>query len=223
MGIYQTVCHKVEDIFVKVLTKKQDSAIITERVSQYRSQKEKAHQEKKENKKKKQDEQKLIQLQKREEQEKQRRELKEIERKETEALISKVMENGGWGYSQYEYNEIKNNKQFFQSLALRVFEVNETAQAFIFCEYDKSSKKEIKGYLIATNKRVLFLTKDLNHMDKFRYQTIINVNWFKDGIIERGLRIQYGKRKLEFDEIFDQDQLQKVSKTILNNSTTKAV
>lgn len=223
MGIYRTVCHKVEDIFVKVLTKKQDSAVITEKVSQYRSQKEKAIQEKKEKRKKKQDEQKHIQLQKREEQEKQQRELEEIERKETEALISKVMENGGLGYSQYEYNEIKNHKQFFQSLALRVFEANETAQAFIFCEYDKSSKKEFKGYLIATNKRVLFLTKDLNHMDKFRYQTIINVNWFKDGIIERGLRIQYGKRKLEFDEIFDQDQLQKMGNTILNNSTTKAV
>ncbi|WP_045516367.1 PH domain-containing protein [Neobacillus niacini] len=81
---------------------------------------------------------------------------------------------------------------------------------FIFCEFDKSSKKKVKGYLIPTNKRVLFLRKNLNFIDKFRYQTIINVNWFKDGLLERGLRIQYGKRKLEFDEMFNQEQMKKV-------------
>ncbi|WP_041865689.1 hypothetical protein [Solibacillus silvestris] len=58
-------------------------------------------------------------------------------------------------------------------------------------------------------------------MEKFRYQTIINVNSYKDGIFERELRIQYGKRKLEFDEIFDQEQMKKVGNTILNQSTTK--
>lgn len=139
-----------------------------------------------------------------------------------EALISKVLENSR-NFSQYEYNEIKRNKPFFQSLVQRVFEPNEKALTFIFCEFDKSSKKEIKGYLIPTNKRILFITKDLNFMDKFRYQTIINVNWFKDGILERGLRIQYGKRKLEFDEMFDQEQMKKVGNTILNNSTTRAI
>ena len=116
------------------------------------------------------------------------------------------MENSR-NYSQYEYNEIKRNKPFFQSLVQRVFEPNEKALTFIFCEFDKSSKKEIKGYLIPTNNRVIFITKNLNFLDKFRYQTIINVNWFKDGILERGLHIQYGKRKLEFDEMYDQEQM----------------
>lgn len=70
-------------------------------------------------------------------------------------------------------------------LTQRVFEPNEKALTFIFCEFDKSSKREIKGYLIPTNKRMLFLTKNLHHLEKFRYQTIINVNWFVDGIIKR--------------------------------------
>lgn len=131
------------------------------------------------------------------------------------------MDNSSLGYSQYEYNEIKRNKAFFHSLTQRVFEPNEKALTFTFCEFDKSSKKEIKGYLIPTNKRVLFLTKNLTFVGKFRYQTIINVNWFKDGILERGLHIQYGKRRLEFDEMFDQEQMKKVGNTILNHSTTR--
>ncbi|PLR75958.1 hypothetical protein CU633_17975 [Bacillus sp. V3-13] len=223
MGIYRTVCHKVEDIFVKVLAKNQDPAMVKERVVQYRAEKEKLSQERKASKQQKRAEQQQLQLQRREEKEAQRRQQEERERREVEALISKVLDNSGQGYSLYEYNEIKKNKPFFLSLVQRVFEPNEKALTFIFCEFDKSSKKEIKGYLIPTNKRVLFLTKDLNHMDKFRYQTVINVNWFKDGILERGLKIQYGKRKLEFDEIYDQDQMQKVGNTILNRSTNRTV
>jgi hypothetical protein len=66
---------------------------------------------------------------------------------------------------------------------------------------------KIKGYLITTSKRMLFITKDFKHMEKFRYQTILDVKLFKDGLLERALRIQYGKRKLEFDEMFDEAQM----------------
>lgn len=222
MGIYRKVCYKVEDLFVKMLTKKQEAALVKEKVSQYRLEKERIGLQKKLVRDQKAAEQRQAQSQRRQEKEAQKRAQEELERKEMEALISKVMENSR-NYSQYEYNEIKRNKPFFQSLVQRVFEPNEKALTFIFCEFDKSSKKEIKGYLIPTNKRILFITKDLNFMDKFRYQTIINVNWFKDGILERGLRIQYGKRKLEFDEMFDQEQMKKVGNTILNNSTTRAI
>lgn len=222
MGFYRTICYKVENLFVKMLSKKQDSTLVKEKVNHYRLEKERIRLQKKLVRDHKAAEQRQSQLQKQEEKESQKRAQEELERREMEALISKVMENSR-NYSKYEYNEIKRNKQFFQSLIQRVFEPNEKALTFIFCEFDKSSKKEIKGYLIPTNKRVIFVTKNFNFMDKFRYQTIINVNWFKDGILERGLRIQYGKRKLEFDEMYDQEQMKKVGNTILNNSTTRAI
>jgi hypothetical protein len=205
MGIYRTVSRKVEDVFVKVLAGKQDPVVVREKVAKYRTEADQKLEAKKAEKEKK-----------RTEQERQLKVKEEQERKEAEALISKVMDNGT---SQYEFNEIKNNKQFFAGLVQRVFEPNEKALAFIFCEFDKSSKKEIKGYLLATNNRVLFLTKDLTFMDKFRYQTVNNVSWFKDGVLERGLHIHYGNRKLEFDEMFDQEQMKRVGNTILKRAT----
>lgn len=223
MGIYQIISYKVEDLFVKMLSKNQDPLVIKEKVNNYRIEKEQVRQQRKIESNKRIAVKKQIQEQKREEQESKRRKQAEQERKDIELLISRVMDNDGGGYSQYEYNEIKKNKQFFLSLAQQVFEPNEKALTFIFCEFDKSRKTEIKGYLIPTNKRVLFLTKDLNFLDKFRYQTVINVNWFKDGFLERGLNIQYGKRKLKFDEMFDQEQMKKVGNTILNKSINRAI
>jgi len=214
------MCYKVEDVIVKVLSKKLDQATVKEKVNSYRIEQGNLLTQKKTDKAKKLAEQNSERIKKREALLEKRLAQKEQEKQEIETLISTFLENSK-EYSQYEFNEVKKNKTFFQLLPQRVLEQNEKALTFIFCEYDKSSKKEIKGYLIPTNKRVLFLTKDLNHMEKFRYQTIINVNSYKDGIFERELRIQYGKRKLEFDEIFDQEQMQKVGNTILNQSTTK--
>ncbi|CAG9620326.1 hypothetical protein [Sutcliffiella rhizosphaerae] len=50
MGIYKTVCYKVEDVFVKLLSKKQDSELVKEKVSTYRTTKENASSQKKESK-----------------------------------------------------------------------------------------------------------------------------------------------------------------------------
>lgn len=47
MGIYRTVCHKVEDLFVKVLSKKQDLEGVKIKVNHYRSEKEKLLQQRK--------------------------------------------------------------------------------------------------------------------------------------------------------------------------------
>ena len=214
------MCYKVEDIIVKVLAKKHEQAVIKEKVSSYRIQQGNLLTQKKAEKAKKLAAQNSEKIKKREALLEKRLAQKEQEKQEIEALMSTFLENSK-EHSQYEFNEVKKNKGFFQLLPQRVLEQNEKALTFIFCEFDKSSKKEIKGYLIPTNNRVLFLTKDLNHMEKFRYQTIINVNSYKDGLFERELRIQYGKKKLEFDEIFDQEQMQKVGNTILSQLTTK--
>jgi len=38
MGIYRSVCHKVEDLFVKMLTKKQEPEEVKLKVESYREQ-----------------------------------------------------------------------------------------------------------------------------------------------------------------------------------------
>jgi hypothetical protein len=223
MGIYRTISYKVEDLFIKMLSKKQDPALVKQKVDKYRAEQEKSRRQRKMEAAKRKEEQDRIREQKRVEQGIQQREQKAREKREIELIISKLIDNHGRTYSQYEYDEIKRNKAFFQSFTQRVLKPNEKAQSFIFCEFDKSSKKEMKGYLIPTNNRVLFVDKSLTHIVKFRYETIINLNWFKDGVVERGLHIQYGRKRLEFDEMFDVNQLKKVGNIILNNSTTRAV
>jgi hypothetical protein len=221
MGIYRTICYKVEDIFVKILSKGKDPEMIRQKVEAYRKEKEQERLRKKKEFEAKLAERKKIQAEKRAEQERIRKAREEQERKEVLSLLSQVVDIDNLSYTQYEYNEVKRNKAFFQAVIQRVFEKNEKGLSFIYCEFDKSRKKEIKGYLIATNKRVLFLTKDLTFMDKFRYQTIINVTWFKDGLLERGLYIQYGKRRLEFDEIYDFEQMKRVGNLILTKASEK--
>ncbi|MBV6682580.1 hypothetical protein KV679_02625 [Bacillus sp. JRC01] len=37
MGVYKSICYKVEDLFVKTLTKKQDESVVREKVVNYRA------------------------------------------------------------------------------------------------------------------------------------------------------------------------------------------
>lgn len=40
MGIYKTVCYKVEDIFIKMMTRNQNPDEINQKIADYRNQKE---------------------------------------------------------------------------------------------------------------------------------------------------------------------------------------
>ncbi|MBD7965895.1 hypothetical protein [Fictibacillus norfolkensis] len=203
MGIYQRICYKTEDLFVKLLTKNQDNVLVKEKVQTYRSSKE-AVKEQKRMKRKHAAEERQQQLEAQ----------KAKEKQEVENLLKSIVIDS---YPTYEFNEVRNNKAFFQSLIRNVFEPDERGLTFLFCEFDKSSKKEIKGYLIATNKRVWFVDKSLSFQQKFRYQTIRDIKWFNDGMLEKGLYMQYGVKRLEFDEIFDKEQMIRVANKILAN------
>lgn len=85
---------------------------------------------------------------------------------------------------------------------------------FVQCEYDLSKNKEMNDYLIVTSKRVLFVDHNQTTSRKFRYQTIRDVSLFKDGVLERGLYIHYGGKRLEFDEIYDSAQMKRVGNLI---------
>jgi hypothetical protein len=53
MGIYRTISYKVEDVFIKMLSKKQDTEMIKEKVTTYRARNEEVSNQKKMNKKNK--------------------------------------------------------------------------------------------------------------------------------------------------------------------------
>ncbi|OMP67066.1 PH domain-containing protein [Domibacillus epiphyticus] len=218
MRVYRRICYKVEDVFIKFLSKGKDPEAVKQKVTEFRTQKETL---KLENKKKAQlqlEEKKKIQEAKQAEKERIAREKAQKQHEETLALLSHFVAPDIHKYSEYEYRAIDKNNAFFQSVKDRIFESNEHGITFLQCEFDKTKTKEFPGYLFVTDKRVWFVAKNLATVDKFRYQTIHDVKWFKDGLVEKGLYIQYGKRRLEFDEIFDKDQMQRVAKTILQLS-----
>lgn len=219
MGIYRQVCYKVEDVFIKLLAKGKDPNEINQKVMEFRSQKEAIKTEKKRHAQAQSDERKRAQEAKRQEKERIAREKAQQKHQETLSLLSNFVDEEVHRYTEYEYRAVDKHTAFFKSVKDRVFEVNERGITFLNCEFDKSKTKEYKGYLFVTDKRVWFVANNLSIVEKFRYQTIHDVKWFKDGLIEKGLYIQYGKRRLEFDEIFDKDQMQRVAKTILRLST----
>jgi hypothetical protein len=53
MGIYRTISYKVEDVFIKLLSKKQDAEMIKEKVATYRTRNEEVRNQRKLNKKSK--------------------------------------------------------------------------------------------------------------------------------------------------------------------------
>ncbi|CAH0170034.1 PH domain-containing protein [Peribacillus simplex] len=203
MGIYQKICYAVEDIFVKFLSRNQNAVEVKQKVVMYRSSKEESMLQKKQEQQGRNKENQRIAAEK-----------LEKDKQEVLAILSVVVDVDNLDYTKYEFKEVKRNKQYFKSLIETVFEPGEKGLTFIQCEFDKSKKQEIKGYLIATSKRVLFLDLELRNLQKFRYQTIRDINWFKDGTFEKGLYIQYGVKRLEFDEIFDTEQIKRVGNVI---------
>lgn len=222
MGVYQTVCYMVEDLFVKMLTKKTDIKIANEKVRKYRHEKEQHSQQRKTGMTKDLAEQSKIEMKESKEHANQPKEQDDRKEREMEALLSKVM-GKALDNSQYEYNEIKRNKELFQNLVQTVFEPNETALTFIFCKYDQSRQRKMKGYLIPTNKKIVFIRENSPFTESFSYQTINHVNWFQNGYLDGGLEIQCLSRKLEFGEIADTKQLKKMRNIILKRASKKAI
>ena len=136
------------------------------------------------------------------------------EKQQVLQVLPRFVDTYNMPYTPYEYNEVKRNLGYFQSLAHMVLEPDEQGITFVQCEFDKTKKREMRGFLLVTSKRVLFVDYNRTVIQKCRYQTIRNVTWFKDGLLERGLHIQYGVKRLEFDEMFDQSQMMRVGNQI---------
>lgn len=211
MGVYQKLCFLVEDVMVKGLSRRLDQTEVKEKVETYRNNKAEKKDKKKKERKTELDAIQLNALE-RDEQEKQR----------VLTVLSRVVDVRNLDYTSYEFKVVKRNESFFLDLANNIYEPGEQGLTFVQCEYDKSKKQEMKGYLVVTNKRVLFIDNGQVNIQRFRYKTIKDISWFKDGVLERGIFIQYGVKRLEFDEIYDANQLKRVGNLIKSHSAQTA-
>ncbi len=208
MNLFLQLLDQLDALYVKLTAKNLTEAEIQSKLEARKiSRKENFARKKAEYERKKQEHERIAQ------------ERKEQEKQEVLAILNDFVAIDQLNYTQYEYNEIRRNRNFFRSVEQRVFEPGEQGLSFIYCEFDKSSKREFYGYLFVTNKRVFFIDKRLSNYHKFNYRTILNVTWFHDGLLEKGLHIQYGTRRLEFDEMFDKEQMMRVGNLILRMSS----
>lgn len=219
MGMYRTICYKVEDVFIKMLSKGKNPDEVKQNVIAFRTEKEQVKLDRKKKEQLQLAEKKEQQEAQRAEQERIAREKAQKKHEETLYLLTHFVACDVHEYNDYEYRAAERNSAFFESVKDRVFEPGEVGITFLQCEFDKTKTREYPGFLFVTDKRVWFVAKNMVTVDKFRYQTIRDVRWFKDGLLEKGLYIQYGKRRLEFDEIFDKEQLQRVGDLILRLAT----
>lgn len=82
---------------------------------------------------------------------------------------------------------------------------NENVLSVIKAEYDKTKKREIKGLLVATDRRLIFaFIKGHNqYIEEFSYAKVNGISLANDGWTAKELHIDYGKERKKFDDIID--------------------
>ncbi|CAH0308547.1 hypothetical protein SRABI96_04885 [Peribacillus sp. Bi96] len=84
-------------------------------------------------------------------------------------------------------------------------------------EYDKTKKREIKGMLIATSHRLIFVTNGIGHgefTEAFDYRKMNGISLAPDGFAQKELLIDYGRTRKIFDDIANDDQLKQFLKVV---------
>ncbi|MEK3974709.1 PH domain-containing protein [Psychrobacillus sp. FSL K6-1267] len=102
----------------------------------------------------------------------------------------------GFNYSLY-----KNTILYFEQVILMP---DEYVLSSISAEYDKTKKREIKGLLVATNLRLVFVTRGIGFgefFEEFNYKKINGISLAPDGFGQRELLIDYGRSRKVFDDI----------------------
>lgn len=84
-------------------------------------------------------------------------------------------------------------------------------------EYDKTKKREIKGMLIATSHRLIFVTNGIGHgefTEAFDYRKMNGISLAPDGFAQKELLIDYGRTRKIFDDIANDDQFKQFLKVV---------
>lgn len=86
-------------------------------------------------------------------------------------------------------------------------------------EYDKTKKREIKGMLIATSHRLIFVTHGIGqgeYSEIFEYKKIIRISLAPDGLGQKELLIVYGRSRKIFDDIVNDERFKNFLNTVRN-------
>ncbi|MGP9043942.1 SHOCT domain-containing protein [Cytobacillus kochii] len=120
------------------------------------------------------------------------------------------------------------NKETFQYVENHILEIDEKVLAIIEAEYDKTSKREIKGILFALEDRLLFaFVRGANqYFEEFDYAKMKGISLHKDGLSSKELYIDYNRSRKKFDDIIDDEHfkffLHAVNKKIIEYRGHKA-
>ena len=86
-------------------------------------------------------------------------------------------------------------------------------------EYDKTQKREIKGILIATSHRLIFVTSGIGNgefSEAFDYRKMNGISLVSDGLGQKELLIDYGRSRKIFDDIANDDQFKRFLNVVRN-------
>lgn len=160
---------------------------------------------------KKAEKQKLKELQRQEQelQSQQKQKIREEQKQKQKALQEKYIGPG------FDFSLYRDTISYFEQSILNSDEV---VLKSIKAEYDKTKRREIKGLLIATDQRLVFVSCGVGHgifQEDFDYRKINGIAKTKDGFFERELYIDMGRSRKKFDDILADQRLEEFISIVL--------
>lgn len=134
---------------------------------------------------------------------------REVQKQQDKILHEKYVGPAG-SFSTY-----KHTIYFFEQNVLRP---DERVLHSLKAEYDKTKTREIKGLLIATDQRLVFVSNGLgsgNFVEEFDYKKMNGLAQRKDGFFEKELYIDMGRSRKKFDDILPDQRFMEFADIIM--------
>lgn len=137
------------------------------------------------------------------------------EQKQRDLAIQEKYIGTGFGKG-FSFALYKPAIQYFETY---IIQPQEKVLLSVMSEYDKTKNREIKGLLIATDVRLVFVTNGIGHgqyFEEFDYKKIKGISHVPDGFGQREILIDYGRSRKAFDDIIYDDRFHKLVGVIQN-------
>lgn len=158
------------------------------------------------------------------EEKRQRREVEyqigQQQKKEKEVADAQLMEKY-FGKSTGFFNKMNFSlyKRTISYFEKNIKSPDEEVLIAIPAEYDKTKKREIKGMLIATSHRLIFVTSGIGHgefSEILEYKKMNGISLAPDGLGQKELLIDYGRSRKIFDDIVNDERFKNFLNTVRN-------
>lgn len=139
--------------------------------------------------------------------------LKERKQAELDAFKEKYI---GTGFiSGLEMSLYRATIDYFE---MKILKPGECVLKSIKVEYDKTKKREIKGLLIATDQRLVFVSNGMGsgtYMEEYDYKKINGVAQGADGLLEKAFYLEMGRTRKKFDDIIPDKRFEEFGSIVL--------